>query len=152
MNVRKVFVILMLVASAPWIEAAKDGPESVAQAWKAAMAAGDIDALVACYANDAIGWFPDAPPAKGKEAIREMFAPMLRTNHVKVDFANTHYHMCGDDMAVGWGEYTITVTPKAGGDGTTVTGRFSEALKKEGGRWVYAMDHASANPAPSPKR
>ena len=76
-----------------------------------------------------------------------MFASMLQAGTVKVDFANTHYHVCGSDMAVGWGEYTITVTPKAGGSGTTVTGRFSEALKKEGGKWVYAMDHASAKPA-----
>ena len=45
----------------------------------------------------------------------------------------------------------MTVTPKAGGSGTTVTGRFSEALKKEGGKWVYAMDHASAHPAPAAK-
>jgi len=115
------------------------------------MVAGDIEALVACYANDAIGWFPDAPPAKGKEGVRQMFAPMLQVNTVKVDFTNTHYQACGSDMAVGWGEYTITVTPKAGGAATTVTGRFSEALKKEGGKWVYAMDHASANPSSSTK-
>ena len=151
MNLRTGIVTLVLVACACLSAAASDGPESVDQAWRKAMVAGDIEALVACYANDAIGWFPDAPPTKGKEAIRQMFAPMLQANTVKVDFANTHYHPCGSDMAVGWGEYTITVTPKAGGSGTTVTGRFSEALKKEGGKWVYAMDHASANPPPSAK-
>ena len=39
----------------------------------------------------------------------------------------------------------------SGGNGTTVSGRFSEALRKESGKWVYAMDHASANPSPSAK-
>ncbi len=151
MKIRTGIVALVLVACSALSAAASDGPESVSQAWKKAMESGDIDALVACYASDAIGWFPDAPPAKGKETIRQMFAPMLQANTVKVDFANTHYHACGNDMAVAWGEYTITVTPKARGSGTTVTGRFSEALKKEGGKWVYAMDHASANPPLSAK-
>ena len=150
MKIKTSIVALVLVACASLSARASDGPESVDQAWKKAMMAGDVDALVACYATDAIGWFPDASPTKGKEAIRQMFEPMLQTNTVKVDFTNTHYHVCGSDMAVGWGEYTITVTPKYGGNGTTVTGRFSEALKKEGGKWVYAMDHASANP-PSAK-
>ena len=152
MNIRTGIVTLVLVACASLsAAAASDGPESVDQAWKKAMETGDVEALVACYATDGIGWFPDAPPVKGKEAIRQMFAPMLQANTVKVDFTNMHYHMCGSDMAVAWGEYTITVTPKAGGTGTTTTGRFSEALKKEGGKWVYAMDHASANPPPSAK-
>jgi uncharacterized protein (TIGR02246 family) len=151
MNMRTRLVTLVFVACASFSAAAEEGPESVSQAWRKAIMAGDIDALVACYASDAIGWFPDAPPVKGKDAIRQMFAAMLQKDTVKVDFANTHYHACGSDMAVGWGEYTITVTPKAGGSGTTVSGRFSEALKKEGGKWVYAMDHASAHPATSAK-
>lgn len=148
MNLKTSFVAVLLAAAfSSRAFAAGDGPESVSLAWQKAMAAGDIEAVVACYASDAIGWFPDAPPVKGKEAIRQMFAPMLQSGTVKVEFANTHYHICGNDMAVGWGEYTITVTPKTGGGaGTTVTGRFSEALKKEGGKWVYAMDHASAHP------
>ena len=153
MNFRIAIVTLAsVVACSLPSAAAADGPESVSQAWKKAIEAGDIDALVACYASDAIGWFPDAPPVSGKEAIRQMFAAMLQKDTVKVDVANTHYQTCGSDMAVGWGEYTITVTPKAGGRGTTVTGRFSEALRKEGGKWVYVMDHASAHPPSSPAK
>ena len=151
MKLRTAIVTLVLVACWSLSAAASEGPESVDQAWKKAMIAGDIDALVACYADDAIGWFPDAPPVKGKEAIRQMFAGMLKTSTVDVSFANTHYHECGSDMAVGWGEYTITVTPKAGGTPEKVSGRFSEALKKQDGKWVYAMDHVSAHPGQSPK-
>ena len=153
MNCKTAIVSLALaVACSLSSAAAADRPESVSQAWKKAIEAGDIDALVACYASDAIAWFADAPPIKGKEAIRQLFAEMLQKNSVKVDVANTQYHICGNDMAIGWGEYTITVTPKSGGSGTTVTGRFSEALKKEGGKWVYVMDHASAHPPPSPAK
>ena len=139
--------LLLACTSSNW--AADDGPRSVGQSWKKAMESGDIEAVVACYATDAIGWFPDAPPAKGKDAIRQMFSSMMKNDTVKVEFRNAEYNTCGSDMAMGWGEYTITVTPKAGGKGTTMTGRFSEALKKEGGKWVYAMDHASAHPAGS---
>jgi uncharacterized protein (TIGR02246 family) len=142
-------VVLVLVACSSSSQAS-DPPEAADQAWKKAMVAGDIDALVACYASDAIGWFPDTPPAKGKDAIRQAFAGMLKNNTIAVDLTNTHYYECRNDMALGWGEYTITVTPKAGGNPITATGRFSEVLRKERGKWVYVMDHASPNPAPSP--
>ncbi|MEP6637053.1 MAG: hypothetical protein ABJB97_10035 [Acidobacteriota bacterium] len=52
---------------------------------------------------------------------------------------------------VAWGEYSLTLTPEAGGTPITSTGRFSEIARKEGGKWVYAVDHASPNPTAAPK-
>jgi uncharacterized protein (TIGR02246 family) len=147
MNVRTSIVAMVLAACSSVALAASDTPESVDQAWKKAIVAGDVNGLVACYATDAIGWFPDTAPAKGRDAIRQVFAGMLKDSTISVELTNSHYQTCGTDMAVGWGEFTITFTPKAGGTPTSGTGRFTELLKKEGGKWVYAVDHASPDPA-----
>ena len=75
---------------------------------------------------------------------------MLQANTVTdVTFTNTHYHTCGD-MAVGWGDFSLSLAPKAGGKPTKSTGRYTEVVRKEGGKWVYAVDHASENPNSTP--
>jgi uncharacterized protein (TIGR02246 family) len=147
-KIRALVVAFVLVSCSCFAAAQEEGAQSVDQAWKKAILAGDVDALIACYATDAVGWFSDFAPAKGKEAIRQVYITFFQANIVKdVTFTNTHYHLCGD-MAVGWGEYTFITTNKAGDNKMTSTGRFTEVAKKENGKWVYAVDHASDNPAP----
>ncbi len=124
------------------------GARIVDDAWVAAMLAGDLDAVVACYAEDAVLWGPNAPPAKGREAIRATFAGLLAANTVTgARFVEPHYESLGA-LSLAWGDFELTQAPKAGGDAVVVTGRYSAVAKKEGGRWVYVMDHASPHPAP----
>ena len=47
--------------------------ESIAKAHAAAFFSGDIDTIVAGYAEDAVVMPPDAPAAKGREDIRKLF-------------------------------------------------------------------------------
>jgi uncharacterized protein (TIGR02246 family) len=152
MNRMQVFAAALILVSCSCLGAREnDGPDAVDKKWEAAMRAGDVDAVMACYAPDAIAWLPDSAPANSTEAIRAIFTGILQANNVTaVELMNTHVHTCGD-MAVKWGEYTLTLTPKAGGKPKTETGRYTEALKKQGGKWVYAVDHASANPSSTPK-
>ncbi len=73
----------------------RDTPESLDQAWMKAFRANDVDGLVACYATDAIAWEPNSPPAKGREAIRQLYSAMAQANTFKdVSLANTHYQKC----------------------------------------------------------
>ena len=53
--------------------------------------------------------------------------------------------------SVAWGRFSLTLVPKAGGDPVVMTGRFTEAAERRAGTWVYIVDHASAEPAPSGK-
>ena len=129
---------------------AADGIEALDQAWRQAITANDLNGIVACYAGDAVLWAPDAPPAKGVEAIRKSYSDLLAANTVtNAALTNTHYQMCGD-LSMGWGEFTLSLSPKSGGNPTTASGRFTAVAKKEGGKWVYIVDHASANPTTSP--
>ena len=90
--------------------------------------------------------------AKGREDIRKSYAGLLAANTVTgATLANTHYQTSGN-LSVGWGNFTLTLSPKAGGNPVTLSGRFSVIAREEGGTWVYVVDHASAHPAPATPR
>ncbi len=124
------------------------GAQAVDEAWRKAITANDLDGIMAVYAKDAVMWLPDAPEAKGHKAIRESYAGLLAANTVTgATFANTHYENVGK-LSLGWGDFTLTMTPKTGGAPVTLSGRFSVVARKEAGTWVYVVDHASSHPAP----
>jgi uncharacterized protein (TIGR02246 family) len=132
--------------------AAPDGAQAVDEAWRKAITANDLNAIIAVYAEDAVMWLPDAPEAKGREAIRKSYTDLLAANTVTgATLADTHYQTSGD-LSVGWGNFTLTLSPKAGGNPVTLSGRFSVIARKQGGTWVYVVDHASAHPAPPTPR
>jgi uncharacterized protein (TIGR02246 family) len=128
--------------------AAPTGAQGVDEAWRKAITANDLNAVMSVYSKDAVMWLPDAPEAKGREAIRKSYADLLAANTVTAaSLANTHYQISGD-LSVGWGDFTLTLAPKAGGNPVTLSGRFSVIARKEDGKWLYVVDHASAHPAP----
>ena len=150
MNVRRIslsclFATAALLLPSVTLNAVDDegGVKSVDEAWHKAIMAGDLDAVVACYATDAVLWTPHESESKGKDAIRESFKRMLddvKVTEMKVE--DVHYHTAGD-RSVGWGMFTITIKPKDGGDEQTIRGRFTEVAEKRDGKWVYVDDHAS---------
>ncbi len=127
---------------------ALSGAQGVDEAWSKAITANDLNALMLCYSKDAVMWLPDAPEARGTEAIRKSYAGLLAANTVTgATFANTHYETSGN-LSVGWGDFTLTLSPKSGGSPVSLSGRFSVIARKESGKWAYVVDHASAHPAP----
>ena len=76
--------------------AAEDGAKQVDEAWLKAIKANDVNALVACYAPDAVMWLPDAPEAKGEAAIRATYAGLLAANTVvDASLQNAVYQTAG---------------------------------------------------------
>ena len=79
-RIASVFCGLALWAGAAM--AADEGPsagECFAQVFKAS----DADAVAACYAEDAIIWFPGGSMAKGRQAIRDGFAHFFTEMTIK---------------------------------------------------------------------
>jgi len=129
---------------------AADGAEALDQAWLKGMKAGDANAVAACYADDAVLWLPGAPEARGAKAIHDEYAGLLSANTVtEVSLTDGHYETY-KDMSYGWGHFTMTLTPKAGGAPTIMGGRYVDVARKIGGKWRYVADHASTNPPPAP--
>jgi len=124
------------------------GAKSVDAAWEKAIVANDLDAIVACYAPDAVMWGPGEVEAKGEKAIRASYAALLKDNTVKeAKTSDTQYRTAGK-ISVGWGHFSMTMQPKAGGAPVTMKGRFNEVAAEKDGKWAYIVDHASVEPAP----
>jgi len=131
--------------------AAQSPPEGIAAVdarWIAAMKANDVAAVMSCYAPDAVAFLPDAPTARGTEAIRGVYTGMLGENAVaEVGISDVAYATSGN-LSSGWGHFMLTLKPKKGGEPVRMNGRFVATAKKIGGQWLYVADHASLEPPP----
>jgi uncharacterized protein (TIGR02246 family) len=128
---------------------AQDGAKSVDDAWVKAAQAGDVEALVALYAPDAVLYPPDAMEARGTAAIRASYTGMLSDSTVSNASIDAVYQTVGD-LSTGFGTATLTMTPKAGGAPQTMTVRVTAVVKKIDGKWLYLADHASVPAGPPP--
>ena len=141
--------ILAALLLAGGVARAEEGAAGVDVRWIAAMKANDVAAVVACYGPDAVVWLPGAPEARGIEAIRGTYAGLLGENTVvDVGTSNEQYATSGD-LSCGWGNFTLTLKPKKGGDVQVLNGRYVVVAKKIGGKWLYVADHASLEPPPT---
>ena len=144
-------ILVFAMALGPLAAAAQEGIKAVDEAWKKAMKANDLEAIVACYAPDAVLWLPEAPEARGAKAIREVYAGLL-AGFTVVDVSVSYVgDQTAGELSTGWGNFTLTLQPK---DGSPVIskGRFTAVAKKIGGKWLYVADHASNDPAPAPPK
>jgi ketosteroid isomerase-like protein len=148
----KTGVLMCVLALAPLCAAADEGgSKAVDAAWMKAMKANDLEAVVACYASDAVLWLPDAPEARGTKAIRDVYAGYFNAYTVSdAALTNASYQTSGD-LSTAWGNFKLTLAPKAGGSPVVLTGRFTSVSKKSGGKWAYVADQASNDPPPPAK-
>jgi len=145
----KRFVLGVILAALAVPALAQDGGvQSTDARWEKAMRAGDAAAAAACYASDALLWFPGTPEARGKDAIRKVYDGFFGAYKVvDVSLSNSNSQTSGD-LSAGWGNYMMKLQPKNGGDPVVLKGRYTVAARKIGGQWVYVADHASDEPAP----
>jgi uncharacterized protein (TIGR02246 family) len=139
-------LVLLLVAWALPCHAADVGAHALDTAWVKAMKANDLEAIMKCYAPDAVAWLPDMREARGEQAIRAAYQAILSKNTVKDTALTEAKYKTAGTTSVGWGKYMITLVPKAGGNPIVMTGRYNEVAERRGGRWVLIVDHASAEP------
>ena len=144
-----VAMVCVVMVATP-LAAAEDGLKKVDTAWLKAALANDPAALAAVYADDAVLVLPGSPEIKGRKAIADAYAGWLQ--HVKITAVaidDAHYHSAGN-VSAGWGKWSMTTEPRAGGASTTITGTWCAVALKENGSWHYVADHASQDPAPAP--
>lgn len=115
--------------------------------WLAAYNAGDVEKIVALYADDGVLMPPHAPVAKGKAAIRAFITADTagaKAAGVKLVNGSSTVGVVGD---TGWeaGSYTV-----ASASGATVdSGSYMSVSHKVNGQWVYIRDtYNSDRPLP----
>ena len=144
----RIRTLLLCLGTLWWSGAsAADPAASAGDCFTAGFEANNADAVAACYAEDAIIWFPGGTMAKGRTAIRDGFAHFLGGFLVKDVEMMTIGHEAVGDTRVAWGTYAIRVVNKETQAETMQRGRFTDVQKKIDGRWLYTVDHPSDDPA-----
>lgn len=124
---------------------------ALGEAFARAVATGDVEAVLALYADDARAVYPgQGQEARGKAALRTMLErdlPRLRTLPMRQ--ASSDAFALDETHIVNVGRWEIAAGPGR----PAMTIRTSEVLVKEGGGWRYLVDHASVGtPPPAPRR
>jgi uncharacterized protein (TIGR02246 family) len=108
--------------------------------------AGNVDAIAAVYADDAVLLPPNAPAQRGRDAIRTFWGGLLKTYTLKFEVGSDLVEGRGD-LAYNVGHYRFTAVPKdKANPGMADEGKFVEILKKQpDGSWKYAVDMYNSN-------
>lgn len=113
--------------------------------WVAAYNAGDVDKIVALYAEDGIMMPPDSVSLKGHEAMKAYLA----TNIAQSKAGGFGFALDADAAAVtgdlGWHSGAFHVTDSKGA--TAATGKYVEIWQKTDGKWLMIRDIWNNDPA-----
>lgn len=113
----------------------------------AAMAAGNVDALMTTYTADPVALPPGAPVARGAEAVRELWGAFLAQGDVVTENTGQRTRVSGD-LATTWGTWTSTVTAEDGTE-TGDAGKFMfVAVRQSDGSWKSAVNIWNSDTAP----
>jgi uncharacterized protein (TIGR02246 family) len=107
--------------------------------WLQLVKAKDAAGIAELYAEDGAVMPPNAPIGKGRAAIQQTWASMMRTPGFDLTFVPEQIIVSSSgDMALDRGTYRLTVAP----DGTaqTDTGKYVVVWRKIGSEWKAAAD------------
>lgn len=105
--------------------------------YDAAATAGNVDPVMALYADDAVSMPPDAPARTGKDEIRAAFVAVLEENTIQLTSQVDEVRVSGD-LAFLRVAYDETVTPKAVGEPTQLHGKWLVILERQpDGSWKW---------------
>jgi uncharacterized protein (TIGR02246 family) len=117
--------------------------------WLDAYNAGDVEKIVALYADDGVLMPPHAPVANGKAAIRAFITADTagaKAAGVKLVNGSSTVRVVGD---TGWEAGSYTATDASGA--TVDSGSYLSVSRKVNGQWLYVRDtYNSDRPLPAP--
>jgi uncharacterized protein (TIGR02246 family) len=106
--------------------------------WRAGWLAGDADLLVSLYGDEPVVLPQDQPAVFGKDAIRTLYRSLLKEYDIKSEGKLVEVEASGD-WGYFWSTYTLTATPKAGGQPIRSTGKSVFIVRRgPGGAWKIA--------------
>jgi uncharacterized protein (TIGR02246 family) len=146
------WIALVAAAGGPAI-AAPGADEAAIRAqttgWEKAYNSGDVKAVGAQYAEDAVLLPPGAPGVHGRAAIMAFFsADMAGSKAAGAVFVVSRKTDVGISGDLGWESGTYQVTVKGA---VVESGKFLSVSRKKDGRWLYLRDTWNADaPAAAP--
>jgi ketosteroid isomerase-like protein len=146
-------LLLTLAAASPASAAEAKGAEAVllagTEAWIKAYNAGDVDTIVAMYADDAIVMPPGVPALKGRAALRTYLPTELAAAKAAgVTLVLGKVRDAGVSGDLGWDSGDYVVRDKSGA--VVDSGNYLAVWRKVGGKWLYIRDMWNSDRAPAP--
>ncbi len=110
--------------------------------------AGDLDLWISLWADNGIQMPPNAPAVIGKEQIRAENESMFAEFILKMVVTNEEVKVDGD-LAFIRGTYTLSLTPKAGGETIKIDGKYLSIVERQAdSSWKFARDCFNDNAPP----
>jgi ketosteroid isomerase-like protein len=144
---RALFIALIAVAlqaAAPPNPIADAAPfiDKANAEWGKAIAVGDVDTIVAPYADNGVFVLPDGRSIEGKAAIRQMYAARPKGAQIVSARATSDGRVAaGPDEVYEWGSASATVKTAKGEEKHTL-GRFLTVWHRHADKWVISRNLA----------
>lgn len=111
------------------------------QEYAAATNDGNLERWMALWCDDGIQMPPAVPHRVGKSEIRKGMRPRFELFEVSKMVISTEEVRILGNRAYSHGTYTFEMTPRAGGETTSFSGKFLDILEKQpDGSWRIAID------------
>ncbi|MGH9777389.1 MAG: YybH family protein, partial [Candidatus Acidiferrales bacterium] len=129
------------------LEAERAALRATDQAWS--QSASDLDLFMSYFAEDAVAAIPDAEPAQGKKAIRNLWSGIFRTPGFSLKWTSTRVDVA-ESGAFGYVAGTFELTLQdSGGTTHTRTGKYQTVWRKQpDGQWKAVADLAALDSPP----
>ena len=113
--------------------------EEAVWAYEDAFQSGDVERLMALYADDVVSLPPGFPKTEGKADLEASLQAFFDEFTLERDFELVNVQVAGD-TATRLGEWTQTITSKDGGEPILETGRCILGYEKVGTEWMVTWE------------
>ena len=117
-----------------------------ADIFAAAASHGNVDGMLALYADDAILMPPGAPAMRGKDAIRQFWTGFTSLGAIDAKLVTDDVMQSGN-LAAETGHFELTITPKSGAP-IKDSGKYLVVWRNSGGEWRIVRDIFNSSVAP----
>lgn len=100
---------------------------------------GNVDRMVSIYADDAVLMPPNAPPFRGRAAIRQYWSGLLAMGKIDANVATDTVTQSGD-LAVETGHYAMTILPPNAPAPVKDSGKYIITWRRMNGEWRAVYD------------
>jgi uncharacterized protein (TIGR02246 family) len=122
--------------------------EDLVNQYGAAVNAGDLDLWISLWTDNGIQMPPNAPAVIGKEQIRAANESMFAEFILEMVVTNKEVRVASD-LAFARGTYTLSLIPNAGGETSTIDGKYLSIVERQAdGSWKFARDCFNDNTPP----
>ena len=104
--------------------------KKLAEDWSSGWDRGDTEALLSLYTSDPVLMPQGQPVVTGKDAIRSLYQSFFKDFTIKGEGKVVEVEVSGD-LGYFWSSYTLTATPKTGGERIKAEGKSVFVVRRQ---------------------